>query len=69
MLVELGAALTQRGCHVPYRDSKLTFILKDSLGGNSRTSLLVCCSPHHDNHEESLTTLRFAKVPHCGGGL
>eukprot|EP00494_Astrolonche_serrata_P023688 UN23946 len=32
--------------HIPYRDSKLTFLLKDSLGGNCKTTLLVACSPH-----------------------
>ena len=32
--------------HIPYRDSKLTRILQDSLGGNSKTTLIVTCSPH-----------------------
>jgi hypothetical protein len=44
-----------------YRDSKLTRILQESLGGNSKTTLLVCLSPHHDNFEETLSTLRFAQ--------
>ena len=41
-------ALSEKGekAHVPYRDSKLTRILKDSLGGNSKTTLIVTCSPH-----------------------
>ncbi|KAL9271442.1 Kinesin-like protein [Drosera capensis] len=45
--------------HVPYRDSKLTRILQDALGGNSRTALLCCCSPSSSNASESLSTLRF----------
>ena len=38
-------ALTENRVHVPYRDSKLTRILSDSLGGSNKTSLLVACSP------------------------
>eukprot|EP00939_MAST-03C_sp_MAST-3C-sp1_P001214 g1214.t1 len=54
-------ALTDKNArHVPYRDSKLTRILQESLGGNTKTTLLVCVSPHHDNFEETLSTLRFA---------
>ncbi|GAB2211538.1 hypothetical protein Drorol1_Dr00024853 [Drosera rotundifolia] len=45
--------------HVPYRDSKLTRILQDALGCNSRTALLCCCSPSSSNASESLSTLRF----------
>ncbi|RWR87681.1 kinesin-like protein KIN-1 [Cinnamomum micranthum f. kanehirae] len=45
--------------HIPYRDSKLTRILQDALGGNSRTALLCCCSPSSSNASESLSTLRF----------
>ena len=45
--------------HVPFRDSKLTRILQESLGGNSRTSLLVACSPSSWNREETINTLRF----------
>ena len=46
--------------HVPYRDSKLTRILQDSLGGNSRTVMLACCSPAETNYEETLNTLKYA---------
>jgi hypothetical protein len=49
----------RRAQHIPYRDSKLTKILQDSLGGNSRTTLVVCCSPAADNEQETLSTLRF----------
>ncbi|TYI57774.1 hypothetical protein E1A91_D11G305400v1 [Gossypium mustelinum] len=45
--------------HIPYRDSKLTRMLQDALGGNSRTALLCCCSPSPSNASESLSTLRF----------
>jgi kinesin family member 5 len=51
---------SQKSKHIPFRDSKLTRILQESLGGNTRTTLLVCLSPHSDNFEESLSTLRFA---------
>jgi kinesin family member 5 len=45
--------------HVPYRDSKLTRILQESLGGNSRTTLVINCSPSSYNEAETLSTLRF----------
>ena len=47
--------------HVPYRDSKLTFLLKDALGGRARCSLLACVSPAHVNVEETMSTLKFAQ--------
>ncbi|GFP92449.1 kinesin-1-like protein pss1 [Phtheirospermum japonicum] len=51
--------------HIPYRDSKLTRILQDALGGNSQTALLCCCSPSPLNASESLSTLRFgARAKH-----
>ena len=46
--------------HIPYRDSKLTRILKDSLGGNTKTIMIACISPASYNYEESLSTLRYA---------
>ena len=45
--------------HIPYRDSKLTRILQDSLGGNSKTVLIVACSPSSYNANETISTLRF----------
>ena len=48
-----------KSSHIPYRDSKLTRILQESLGGNSRTSLIINCSPSSYNVEETLGTLRF----------
>jgi len=46
--------------HVPYRDSKLTRILADSLGGNCRTTMIAMISPSLDSYHESLSTLKFA---------
>ncbi|XP_046405675.1 kinesin-II 95 kDa subunit-like isoform X2 [Ischnura elegans] len=46
--------------HVPYRDSKLTRLLQDSLGGNSVTVMIANIGPASSNHEETLTTLRYA---------
>lgn len=48
------------GCHVPYRDSKLTRLLQDSLGGNSRTLMIACVSPSDKDFMETLNTLRYA---------
>uniref|UniRef100_A0A673NLH2 Kinesin-like protein KIF13B n=1 Tax=Sinocyclocheilus rhinocerous TaxID=307959 RepID=A0A673NLH2_9TELE len=45
---------------VPYRDSVLTWLLKDSLGGNSRTAMVATVSPSADNYDETLSTLRYA---------
>ncbi|XP_069791079.1 kinesin heavy chain isoform X2 [Narcine bancroftii] len=47
--------------HVPYRDSKMTRILQDSLGGNCRTTIIICCSPSSFNDAESKTTLMFGQ--------
>ena len=50
----------KKGNFVPYRDSKLTRILQDSLGGNSRTSMIACVSPAESNFDETLNTLKYA---------
>lgn len=50
----------KEGVHVPYRDSKLTRLLQDSLGGNSRTFMIACISPADINAEETLNTLKYA---------
>ena len=47
--------------HIPYRDSKLTFMLRDSLGGNSKTVIIAHISPSQINLGETLSTLEFAK--------
>ena len=54
-------ALVFKTSHVPYRDSKLTRILQESLGGNYKTSLVVTCSTHSAHMEETISTLRFAQ--------
>jgi hypothetical protein len=45
---------------IPFRESMLTMLLSHSLGGNSKTTMIACVSPHHDNQEETLLTLRYA---------
>uniref|UniRef100_A0A8C1KG78 Kinesin-like protein n=1 Tax=Cyprinus carpio TaxID=7962 RepID=A0A8C1KG78_CYPCA len=47
--------------HVPYRDSKMTRILQDSLGGNCRTTIVICCSPSVYNEAETKSTLMFGQ--------
>ncbi|XP_053090344.1 kinesin heavy chain isoform X1 [Pangasianodon hypophthalmus] len=47
--------------HVPYRDSKMTRILQDSLGGNCRTTIIICCSPSVFNEAETKSTLMFGQ--------
>lgn len=54
-------ALTEskKGGFIPYRDSKLTRILQESLGGNSQTCLVITCSMSRYNDRETLSTFRF----------
>uniref|UniRef100_A0AAQ5ZWD0 Kinesin family member 13Bb n=1 Tax=Amphiprion ocellaris TaxID=80972 RepID=A0AAQ5ZWD0_AMPOC len=58
-LAEQGAG-KNKSKFVPYRDSVLTWLLKDSLGGNSRTAMVATISPAADNYDETLSTLRYA---------
>ena len=51
---------SRRNGHVPYRDSKLTRLLQDSLGGNSHTLMLACVSPSSLDYTETLNTLKYA---------
>ncbi|XP_055017002.1 kinesin-like protein KIF21B isoform X1 [Boleophthalmus pectinirostris] len=51
---------TKKAAHVPYRDSKLTRLLQDSLGGNSRTVMIACVSPSDRDFMETLNTLKYA---------
>lgn len=53
-------ALDRKAAHVPYRDSKLTFLLQDSLGGNSRTMMVVAVTPVDYAYDESIHALQFA---------
>ncbi|KAF9890143.1 hypothetical protein FE257_006304 [Aspergillus nanangensis] len=55
----INALTDGRSTHIPYRDSKLTRILQESLGGNSRTTLIINCSPSSYNDAETISTLRF----------
>jgi len=48
-----------KSTHIPYRDSKLTHMLQESLGGNSKTSLIITCSPSIFNEDETKSTLKF----------
>ncbi|BET00072.1 unnamed protein product [Nesidiocoris tenuis] len=56
----ISALVDGKGQHIPYRDSKLTRLLQDSLGGNSKTIMIANIGPASYNYEESLTTLRYA---------
>ena len=67
-LTALGRAITslaEQKPHVPYRDSTLTKLLSQSLGGNSRTGLVVTCSQDPGDMEETVATLRFGERE-CG---
>lgn len=50
-----------KSAHIPYRNSKLTHVLQESLGGNSKTCLIITCSPSIFNEAETISTLRFGK--------
>jgi len=55
----INALTDEKQSHIPYRDSKLTRVLQDSLGGNSKTVLIVAISPSSFNANETLSTIRF----------
>jgi len=56
----ISALVDNRSKHIPYRDSKLTRLLQDSLGGNTKTVMIACISPADFNYDETLGTLRYA---------
>ncbi|XP_051027602.1 kinesin-like protein KIF17 [Acomys russatus] len=56
----ISALVDGRCKHIPYRDSKLTRLLQDSLGGNTKTLMVACLSPACNNYDETLSTLRYA---------
>ncbi|CAB3405819.1 unnamed protein product [Caenorhabditis bovis] len=56
----ISALVDGKSKHIPYRDSKLTRLLQDSLGGNTKTIMIACISPSSDNFDETLSTLRYA---------
>jgi kinesin family protein 5 len=55
----INALTDGKSGHVPYRESKLTRVLQESLGGNTKTCLIIACSPSEFNDAESLSTVRF----------
>lgn len=57
----INALTDRKSTHVPYRDSKLSRVLQESLGGNAKTSLIITCSPSHWNEQETMSTLRFGQ--------
>mmetsp|Transcript_11194 Transcript_11194/g.25481 ORF Transcript_11194/g.25481 Transcript_11194/m.25481 type:complete len:952 (+) Transcript_11194:69-2924(+) len=59
-LGDVISSLVSKSSHTPYRNSKLTMMLKDSLGGDSKTLMIVCCSPAQDNVRETMSSLNFA---------
>jgi len=56
----LAEAANKKGVFIPYRESKLTYILKPFLGGNAKTSMVAALSPANVNYDETLSTLRYA---------
>lgn len=56
----ISALVDRKSSHIPYRDSKLTRLLQDSLGGNTRTVMVANIGPADYNYEESISTLRYA---------
>ena len=56
----ISALVDGKSTHIPYRDSKLTRLLQDSLGGNTKTVMIAAVSPANYNYDETLSTLRYA---------
>ncbi|XP_034349940.1 stAR-related lipid transfer protein 9 [Arvicanthis niloticus] len=55
-----GGGPTRRQSYIPYRDSVLTWLLKESLGGNSKTIMIATVSPAHTSYSETMSTMRYA---------
>ncbi|KAJ8607974.1 hypothetical protein CTAYLR_008230 [Chrysophaeum taylorii] len=60
VLGQVISALASREDHAPFRDSKLTRLLRDSLGGTATTVMVACVAPEHDHRDETTNTLRYA---------
>lgn len=56
----ISALVDGKTHHIPYRDSKLTRLLQDSLGGNTKTIMIAAVSPADYNFDETISTLRYA---------
>lgn len=56
----ISALVDGKTQHIPYRDSKLTRLLQDSLGGNTKTIMITAVSPSDFNYDETLSSLRYA---------
>lgn len=61
----ISSLINDSQAHIPYRDSKLTRLLQDSLGGNTKTVMIAAISPADYNFEETLSTLRYASRAKC----
>lgn len=63
-MTALGKVITSlvqgKGTFIPYRDSKLTRLLQDSLGGNAKTLMIATISSHFSNYDETISTLKYA---------
>lgn len=60
-LADVVSALTSRTDHIPYRNHPLTTVMADSLGGNSKTMMIVCASPLAEDAAETVSSFTFAK--------
>lgn len=60
MNVITALVTSRKNSHIPYRDSKLTRILQDSLGGNAKTVMIANISKASSSYQETLSTLRYA---------
>ncbi|XP_050054652.1 kinesin-like protein unc-104 isoform X8 [Aphis gossypii] len=59
-LAEMASKKKKKGDFIPYRDSVLTWLLRENLGGNSKTAMIAAISPADINYDETLSTLRYA---------
>lgn len=59
---KMGGAKGGADSFIPYRDSVLTWLLKENLGGNSKTAMIAAISPADVNFDETLSTLRYASI-------
>lgn len=57
----INALTDGKSTHIPYRNSLLTRMMQDSIGGNSKTTLIITCSPSHFNINETISTCRFGE--------